>query len=94
MKFGLFVENLKISINSHSLKFVATVLTVLIIAIGIMALVGILTAVESIKTTISSEFQSMGANVFTIRRQSSERHGGGFRRVERKNISYEDATFV
>ena len=92
MKFGLFVENLKISVNSIRSNLLRTILTVLIIAIGIMALVGILTAVESIKTTISSEFQSMGANVFTIRRQSSERHGGEFRRVERKNISYEDAT--
>ena len=92
MKFGLLIENLRISVNSIRSNLLRTILTVLIIAIGIMALVGILTAVESIKTTISSEFQSMGANTFTIRKQHNEQHGGG-RRVDYKNISYEDANF-
>jgi putative ABC transport system permease protein len=64
----------------------------MIIAIGIMALVGILTAVDSIKSTISSEFQSMGANTFTIRQQRSEHHGGEERRnVDNKKITYEEA---
>ena len=44
-----------------------SLLTILIIAIGIMALVGILTAIESIKGSISENFTSMGANTFTIK---------------------------
>jgi putative ABC transport system permease protein len=39
----------------------------LIIAIGIMALVGILTAIDAIESSINSSFSSMGANTFTIR---------------------------
>ena len=39
---------------------------VLIIAVGITALVGILTAIDSIKNSITQEFTFMGANTFTI----------------------------
>jgi putative ABC transport system permease protein len=39
----------------------------LIIAIGITALVGILSAIDAIKNGINNNFTSMGANTFTIR---------------------------
>ncbi len=45
-----------------------TILTVLIIAIGITALVGILSAVGALENTISGNFASMGANTFNIQR--------------------------
>jgi putative ABC transport system permease protein len=51
------------SIRSNLLR---TILTVLIIAVGITALVGILTAIDSIKASITKEFTFMGANTFTI----------------------------
>ncbi|HNQ67391.1 MAG TPA: ABC transporter permease [Bacteroidales bacterium] len=88
---GLLLDNIKISINSIKSNKLRTILTVLIIAIGIMALVGILTAVDSIKNTISTEFLRMGANTFTIRQQRSGNHGGGGRNVENSRISYEEA---
>lgn len=88
---GLLLDNIKISVNAIRSNLLRTILTVLIIAIGIMALVGILTAVDSIKNTISSEFQSMGANTFTIRQQRSEQHGGNHRNVENRKITYEEA---
>ena len=44
-----------------------TILTIAIIAIGITALVGILTAIDSIKASINSSFTDMGANTFTVR---------------------------
>jgi putative ABC transport system permease protein len=43
-----------------------TVLTALIIAIGIMSLVGILTAIEGIRASVNSSFSSLGANAFDI----------------------------
>ncbi len=53
-------------------------LTILIIAFGIMALVWILTAIASIKTSIFNNFASMGANGFTIHSQTWQfRFGGG-----------------
>ncbi|MEI6050340.1 MAG: ABC transporter permease, partial [Bacteroidota bacterium] len=45
---------------------VRAILTICIIAIGIMALVGILTAIDSIKSSLTNQFTMMGANSFTI----------------------------
>ena len=60
------VENLKVSVSSVKTNKLRTVLTILIIAFGIMALVGILTAIDSIKSTITKQFATMGANTFSI----------------------------
>ncbi|MDD3685710.1 MAG: ABC transporter permease [Bacteroidales bacterium] len=89
---GLLADNIKISVNAIRSNLLRTILTVLIIATGIMALVGILTAVESIKNSISSSFQSMGANTFTIRMQRNESHGGSRRNVDYKPITFDDAS--
>jgi putative ABC transport system permease protein len=65
----------------------------MIIAVGIMALIGILTSVDAIKSTINSEFTRMGANSFTIRNQEMKVHIGK-RRERRKNytaITYRQA---
>lgn len=85
-------ENIKIavtSIKSHKLR---AILTMLIIAFGIMALVGILTAIESIKGSISANFQMMGSNTFTItNRQSFVIGAGGHNAKHYSNISYDEA---
>ncbi|HOI32942.1 MAG TPA: ABC transporter permease, partial [Bacteroidales bacterium] len=63
----LIAENLRVSIESirsHSLR---TALTVAIIAFGIMALVGILTAIDSMKYYLTENFSMMGSNTFNIR---------------------------
>jgi putative ABC transport system permease protein len=67
----LMVENIKIALQSIRTNLLRTVLTIFIIAIGIAALVGIQTAIESIKSSISDNFTSMGANTFNIRNKSS-----------------------
>lgn len=61
-------------------------LTIAIIAIGIMALVGIFTAVASIRSSIYDNFASMGANSFTIRNWEMNFHIGG-RKAEKGNTS-------
>ena len=63
----IYFENIKIAIQAIRHNLLRSILTILIIAIGIMALVGILTAIESIKGSISENFTSMGANTFTIK---------------------------
>ncbi len=57
-----------------------TTLTCLIIAFGIMALVGILTAVDGIQAALTNNFATMGANNFDIRRKGSGIQGNGPRR--------------
>ncbi len=86
----LFRENLKIAISSIRANLLRSVLTIFIIAFGIMALVGILTAIDSIKSSISSEFRNMGANTFSIvNRTSRVSMGGDIKRFE--SITYREA---
>ncbi|HET8808742.1 MAG TPA: ABC transporter permease [Flavobacteriaceae bacterium] len=66
--FSLFRENIRIAFDSIKSQLLRTILTVLIIAIGITALVGILSAVNALENTISDDFASMGANTFTLQR--------------------------
>ena len=88
--FSLFRENLKIAINSIKTQLLRTILTVLIIAIGITALVGILSAVSALENTISSDFSSMGANTFNIQRYefNTQRQSGSEARKINPVISY------
>ena len=55
----LFKENIRIALSSIRTQLLRTILTVLIIAIGIMALVGILTVVAALENTLTSNFASM-----------------------------------
>jgi putative ABC transport system permease protein len=90
---NLLTENLRIALNSIRSNLLRTILTVMIIAVGIMALIGILTSVDAIKSTINSEFTRMGANSFTIRNREMNVHIGK-RRERRKNyaeITYRQA---
>jgi putative ABC transport system permease protein len=77
MKSNLVTENIRISLNSIRSHLLRTILTILIIAFGIMALVGILTATEAIKFFLTQNFTMMGANTFTIRNRTMNVHIGG-----------------
>ena len=91
--FKLFRENVRIAIGSIRTQLLRTILTVLIIAIGITALVGILTVVSALENTISSDFASMGANTFNINQyeNTSRRHGVQVREIINPVISYPEA---
>ncbi|WP_323027841.1 ABC transporter permease [Gelidibacter japonicus] len=88
--FSLFRENIRIALNSIRNQLLRTILTILIIAIGITALVGILSAVSALENTISSDFSSMGANTFNFQRYefTTQRQSG--KEVQKINpiISY------
>lgn len=57
-----------------------TGLTVSIIAFGIMALIGIITAIKAMNQKFTESFSTMGANAFTIRfKERNIRFGGGNR---------------
>lgn len=87
----IFFENVLIALNAIKGQLTRTILTSLIIAIGIMALVGILTAIDSLKSSISSEFTSMGANTFVIR-QLRSRVRQGNKSQKFSEITYKEAT--
>ncbi|HVI49459.1 MAG TPA: ABC transporter permease [Chitinophaga sp.] len=62
-----FLDIFSLAYRSVSGNKLRTGLTVSIIAVGITVLVGILTAIDSMKNSIYSSFAMMGANSFSIR---------------------------
>lgn len=89
--FPLFKENVRIAFFSIKSQVLRTVLTVMIIAIGITALVGILSAVAALENTITSDFASMGANTFNLQRYDSQiRINGGEREKVNPIIGYRE----
>ncbi|MBC5836329.1 ABC transporter permease [Flavobacterium muglaense] len=92
MMLNLFKENVRIAVGSIRTQLLRTILTVLIIAIGITALVGILTVVSALENTISSDFASMGANTFNINQyENTTRRRGEDREIINPIISYPEA---
>jgi len=93
MKVAMFFENLRISLKSIRTNMLRTILTIMIIAFGIMALVGILTAIDSIKYNLSESFNLMGANTFTIESRSIRVQIGNqsYRRKNHEFISHRQA---
>lgn len=70
-----------------------SVLTLLIIAFGIMALVGILTAIDAIAYSLNDNFSGLGANSFSIERKWGEVKSNrkGRRQKAGENITYNQA---
>ena len=90
---GLFRENVRIARGSIRAQLLRTIVTVVIIAIGITALVGILTVVTAIEYNLNSSFASMGSNTFNINQYESTGRRRGDEEIEKINpiISYPEA---
>jgi putative ABC transport system permease protein len=89
-----YSENVKVAMQSVKSNKLRTFLTAIIIAIGLTALVGILTSIDAIEGSLNNTFSSMGANSFTIRNRGiGIRIGGSGQRPKRyKPIDYRQAT--
>lgn len=83
----LVAENISIAFQSIRGNLLRSVLTILIIAVGIAALVGILTAIDSIKNAITADFTRLGANTFSIQSRGMRIQIGN-QRYRSKNYSY------
>jgi putative ABC transport system permease protein len=86
--------NLSLAFRAIRNNRLRSVLTISIIGLGIMALVGILTATEVMKASIYSNFSSMGANSFQITNEvvkKKGRRGGAARTTEARTIKYDEA---
>lgn len=60
------IENIKEGLRSVKANMLRSVLTALIVAIGITSLVGILTAIDGIEYSVSESLSSLGVNTFDI----------------------------
>lgn len=71
-------DSISLSFNTVKSNKLRTAITVVIIALGIMALIAIITAVEAVNQSLTQSFSSMGANSFSIRyKERTIRFGGG-----------------
>ncbi len=66
-------QNISEGLRAVQSNLLRSILTALIIAIGISSLVGILTAIDGIKASISDSFSNLGVNSFEIRSKSQSR---------------------
>lgn len=94
MKSRVFFENVRIALKAIKSNRLRAVLTMSIIAFGIMALVGILTAIDAIKSSLTNQFTMMGANTFTITSRGMNVQIGNSKLRNRNysRISYREST--
>lgn len=91
--YTIFRENLRVSFRAIKSNRIRTVLTICIIAFGLMALIGILTANDAIKKSLTDQFTMMGANSFTISSRGMNIQIGNsqYRARNYSRISYREA---
>ncbi len=87
------LETIKIAFRSIRANLLRTVLTLLIISVGIACLVGILTAIDTILYNLSSNFNRIGANAFNIYPGLSDMRSNsrGRQRKQAEEISFKQA---
>ncbi len=85
--FHLLFEALQ-SIKSNLLR---VFLTCAIISIGISSLVGILTSIDGIKSSISDSFSDLGSDIYTIESERNNRgRSSGIRKKNQPPIKYRE----
>ena len=85
MKTG---DSIVLSYNTIKSNRLRTAITVIIVALGIMALIAIITAVEAVNQSLTKSFSTMGANAFSLRfKERNIRFGGGPNRGDAKKTS-------
>lgn len=85
-------NNIDESLAAIRANLLRTTLTAMIIAIGITALVGILTAIDSIQASVNENFAGLGVNSFSI--QGKWREGNNDRQGGRITHRYEPITYA
>lgn len=88
-----FLENIRTALSAVRANILRSILTVMIIAVGIMSLIGILTSIDAAIYSFTDNFSRLGANAFSISpsggRASGTRNG---RRAKRGDpISFKQA---
>jgi putative ABC transport system permease protein len=87
------IENIKIALRSIKDNLLRSLLTLLIIAVGIACLVGMLTAIDGLLFSMSDNFNRLGANSYNFRRSSEtiKTNTGGRQRKRGAPINFDNA---
>ena len=81
------LENLRLAFKNIIANWLRTILTIFVIVFGIMALVGMLTAIDGLKNSLLKNFSMIGANTFTIQDRDF------FATHEGRTVPFEQITF-
>lgn len=83
-----YQDVLSLSYNTVKSNRLRTAITVVIIALGIMALIAIITAIEAVNQSLTKSFSTMGANAFSLRfKERRVRFGGDGNRGDTKKVN-------
>ena len=83
-----YKDVISLSYNTIKSNRLRTAITIVIIALGIMALILIMTAIEAVNQSLTKSFSTMGANAFSIRyKEKHARFGDGGNRGDTKKVS-------
>ncbi len=86
------MENISAALKAVRSNLLRSVLTLMIIAFGITALVGILTSFDSLLFSLNDNFSRLGANAFSIKPAREDGvKGGGRRQLKGDPISFDQA---
>jgi len=88
------LENIREALRSIRGNLLRTILTALIVSIGLMALVGILTAIDAMRHSLGDTFASLGANSFEMKAKgyNNRSRRGGVQDKQYPAISYLQAS--
>lgn len=84
-------ENIAESLRSIKGNMLRTVITAAIIAFGIMSLVGILTTIDGIQSSVDQSFESLGVNSFDIKVENRRGRRQGAQEKQNPPIFYREA---
>lgn len=88
------LENIRLATKAITSNFLRSLLTISIIATGILALVGILTALDVLLYSLSDNLSDFGANTFSIEQKNESIKGRrrGRKMTVSEPVSFEQAT--
>ena len=83
-------ESFRMAIESIRQNKLRSILTLLGISIGVFSVIGVMTAIRTLESSVNSQLDIFGTNTFMIQKSPAIRiHGGGNDKIrKRKNILY------
>ncbi len=85
------IQNIREGISAVKANLLRSILTAMIVAIGITSLVGILTAIDGLQASITDSFSSLGADSFSVQVKRSRGRNRGRTEQRQPPITYKQA---
>src|SRR6187402_1142147 len=92
----LIKENIRMAFTSLRSNKLRAYLTMLSVAVGILSIVGSMTAIGILSNSVSAQLSQLGNETFTIQKFPSIQMGGAdwMKYLNRKSITYDQVKFV